>query len=168
MKHKTFILRDKTVLESLIIFLRSQAEKPLLEVTVKEFQEDRSIKQNSLLWRWQTVIANELGWTKEDVHFDLKKRILCPIFERDEPGYAAMIHSIRKLHTQGFKQDADSMFKQIVKMTSTTSATVKQFAEYLTEIERDMIGKGIYLPHKEDQYYDALMIKPEITKGENV
>jgi hypothetical protein len=159
MKQKTFILRDKTVLESLIIFLRSQAETPLLEVVVKEHQKDRSLLQNSLYWRWVTVIANELGLTKEDCHDDLKKRILCRIFERDDPGYNSMIRSIRKLYTKGFKQEAAVMHKQIVKLTSTTSATVKQFAEYLTEIERDMIGKGIYLPHKEDQYYDALMIK---------
>jgi hypothetical protein len=159
MKQKTFILRDKTVLESLIIFLRSQAETPLIEVVVKAHQKDRSLLQNSLYWRWVTVIANELGWTKEEVHHDLRNRILVPIYERDDEGFAEAINAIRKLYTQGFKRDAILIHSKIVRLTSTTSATVKQFAEYLTEIERDMIGKGIYLPHKEDQYYDALMIK---------
>lgn len=158
MNQKTFIIRDRTVLKHLMAFLEAQPEEPLLEVVVKKHQEDRTIKQNSLMWLWITVIGHELGWTKTDVHFDLRKRLLVPIYERDDEGYAAMINSIRKLYTKGFKQEATTMHNQIVKMTSTTSAKVKQFAEYLTDIERDMAGKGIILPHPEDRYYESLMI----------
>lgn len=158
MKQKTFVIRDKNVLSRLVAFIEAQPKKPLIEVVVKDHHKDRTLLQNSTLWLWITVIGHELGWTKEDVHFNLKKRMLVPIYERDDTGYACMINSIRKLHTDGFKEDSKLLAHQIVRLTSTTSATVKQFAEYLTEIERDMMGKGISLPHKEDQYFDALML----------
>lgn len=165
MKQKTFVIRNEQVISNLIEFINSVRNERLIEVVVKDHHKDRNLLQNSLYWFWITIIAEEMGLTKEDVHFDLKKRILVRIFERDDEGYAEMIHSIRKLYTKGFKTESIKLHESIVKMTSTTSATVKQFAEYLTEIERDMANKGIILPRKEDQYYDSLMIpKP---KNEN-
>ena len=153
---KTFVIRSVDVILRLTEFLKAQSKEPLLEVVVKKHHHDRSIIQNSLYWLWNTVIAEELGMLKEEVHEDLKRRMLVPIYERDDEGYAAMIHAVRKVHTQGFKEDAKALFDQIVKLTSTTNAKVKQFTEYLNEIERDMIGKGIVLPHPEDRYYTAM------------
>lgn len=154
---KTFTIIDRGIISRVTAFLEAQPLEPLLEVVVKNHQQDRSLAQNTLLWRWQTFIANEWGWTKDDVHEHFKKNFLARIYERDEPGYAAMIQAVRKVYHQGFKEDAKAMHKQIVRMTSTTSATVRQFTEYLKDIERDMIGKGISLPHKEDSEYDRAM-----------
>ena len=159
MKRRTFTIRSKKVIKNLTAFLESQPIEPTLEVAVYEHKQDRSILQNSLLWLWITIIADEMGLTKEDVHNDLKKRLLVPIYERDEPGFAAMINAVRKVHTIGHKEEAAAMGKQIVKLTSTTGATVKQFTEYLKEIEKDMTGKGIILPRPEDRYFSAMGIK---------
>lgn len=159
MKRRTFIIEHEIIIDNLVDFLRSLPLEPKIEVIVQEQKKDRTLAQNSLLWTWITIIADELGETKEDVHDDLKKRLLVPIYERDEPGFAAMIQAVRKVHTLGHKKDAAAMAKQIVKLTSTTGATVKQFTEYLKEIERDMIGKGISLPHPVDRYFDAMGIK---------
>jgi hypothetical protein len=113
-----------------------------------------------MLWLWITVVANEWeGWEKNDVHEYFKKTHLVPIYERDEPGFASMINAVRKVYTDGHRVEAKAMEKQIVKMTSTTGATVKQFTEYLKDIEKDMISKGIPLPHPEDRYYSAMGIK---------
>jgi hypothetical protein len=111
------------------------------------------------MWLWITIIANEQGETKDDVHEYLKKSHLVKIYERDEPDFAAMIQAVRKVYTEGHKVEAKAMEKQIVKMTSTTGATTKQFTEYLKDIEKDMVGKGIILPHPEDRYYSAMGIK---------
>lgn len=157
MKQKTFVIRDAQVLSRLVAFIEAQPAKPVIECIVRDHRKQREVIQNSLYWRWLTVIAYELGVTKEDVHYDCKKRMLVPIYERDDSGYAEMLYSIRRLYKHD-PRDGNALFDQIVKLTSTTNATVKQFAEYLTEIERDMMGKGIALPHKEDQYWDALMI----------
>ncbi len=135
------------------------AQRSPFEVIVRPYKVNRSLLQNSLYWTWATVIANEFGMTKEDTHEDLKKRLLVPIYERDDFQYREMIHSLRKLYQQGFKQESTQLHDQVVRLTSTTNASVKQFAEYLIEIERDMAGKGIVLPHPEDRYYESLMIK---------
>lgn len=159
MKRRTFTIRSKEVIENLTSFLESLPLEPEIEVIVQEKKKDRSIEQNSLLWVWITIIADEMGLTKEDVHNDLKRRLLVPIFERDEPAFAEMMQSIRKVYTVGHKVEAQKMFDHIVRMTSTTGATVKQFTEYLKDIEKDMTGKGIVLPHPEDRYYSAMGMK---------
>ena len=155
---KTFVLRSKDVVKRVEAFLKAQPEEPILEVVIKEFQQDRTLAQNSLMWIWITLVSQEWGWTKNEVHKHFKRCMLVPIYERDDKGYAAMIQAVRKVHQEGFKKEAKEMSGEIVKLTSTTKAKVKQFTEYLKEIEREMIGKGIVLPHPED-YRIAMGIK---------
>ena len=164
MKQKTFVLREQANYDSLFKFLDENSKDQLLEVTVREHQKDRSILQNSLMWTWVGIIADDLGWTKEDVHKDLRKRILSPIYERDDYGYAATLKALRDMYSRGYEKEAEDLF---YKITSTTSATMKQFAEYLTQIERDSILKNIILPHPEDRYYESLMIKTGGQHGSN-
>lgn len=156
---KTFTIRSPDVISRLTAFLEAQPLEPILEVTIKLYQKDRNLAQNSLMWMWITIIGDEWGWTKDEVHNHFKKSHLVRIYERDDEGYAKMVQSIRRVYSQGFKDDANAMFEQIVRMTSTTSATVKQFTEYLNDIEKDMVSKGIALPHPEDRYYEAMGIK---------
>lgn len=156
---KIFVIQSKEVIQRVSSFLEAQPATPILEVVVKLHQKDRSLSQNSLMWVWITIIADEWGWTKEEVHEDLKRRLLVRIYERDEPGYGAMIQSVRKVYRSGLKDDATAMHQQIVRMTSTTGATVKQFTEYLNDIEKDMAGKGFSLPHPDDKYHSAMGIK---------
>lgn len=155
---KIFVIRDRDVISRVASYLEAQPLDPLLEISVTLHHKDRSIAQNSLMWSWITIIANEWGWTKDDVHEHFKKKHLVKIYERDEVGYASMIQSVRLIHTKGMKQEAKAMSKEIIRMTSTASATVKQFAEYLKDIERDMISKGFSLPHPED-YNSAMGVR---------
>lgn len=156
MKRRTYVIRSNDQIARLSTFLESQPKEPLLEVIIQEHKKDRSVEQNQLYWRWIGVISEEWGWSKDEVHDNLRRRFLVPIYERDDIGYAAMIHSIRKVYSKGFKEDANAMFEHIVKLTSTTNAKVKQFTEYLKDIERDLASKGIILPRKEDEYYDEM------------
>ncbi|MBT4644091.1 MAG: hypothetical protein HOC09_35265 [Deltaproteobacteria bacterium] len=157
---KTFVIQNKEVLARLTAYIKAQPAKPILEVAVKEHHKDRTLSQNSTLWMWNTDIANEWGWTKKEVHKHYKKEILVHIYERDDSGYRAMIQSVRDVHKAGLVQQAKALADQIVDMTSTTDASVKQFAEYLTEIERDCISKGIPLRHPEDYHYALMIHKP--------
>ena len=78
MKRRIFTIRSKDVLKRLVEFLEAQPDKPALEVAVYDHKQDRTVLQNSLYWVWITIIANEMGLTKEDTHEDLKKRKLIP------------------------------------------------------------------------------------------
>lgn len=112
--------------------------------------EMRSAAQNRLMWMWITdaskTTVNELaGRTKEDWHYELKKRFLVPIYERDDMEYALTIQTLRVVHKNGLKNEASMLYKHIVDMTSTTQATVEQFTEYLTDIGGYLRENGVLL-----------------------
>jgi hypothetical protein len=125
-------------------------------VEIRPYKEIRSTAQNSLYWVFVTQLAGEHGLTKEEVHEDLKKRLLSPIYQRDLPWFSELISSVRAVWSSGDKDLAQQMFDRIMKLVSTTMASVEQFSEYLEDIERDSLGRGIYLMRPEDLYRDAM------------
>jgi hypothetical protein len=124
---------------------------PVHEVVIREHVKDRSAEQNALYWKWLTVIGNELGESKEDLHERYKDKFLVNIYERDNPDYAEMIQSLRNVWRNDMKAEAVNLRKKIVALTSTTTATVKQMTEYMTCIEHDAAGLAIRLPQPELQ-----------------
>ena len=126
-------------------------------IKILDDKDIRSNAQNSLYWVWVTQLAGEQGLTKDEVHHYLKEKFLVRIYERDDPdGYGAMIESIRKVWRSGDKLTAMSIKDQVVDLTSTTNAEVPQFSEFLDDIDKDSIGKGIYLSRPEDLYREAM------------
>jgi len=123
---------------------------PIAEVVIKEHKKDRSAEQNSLYWKWITIIADSLGETKEQLHEIYKDRFLVQIYERDDPEFSEMISSLRAIYRQGMKVEALALRKRIVALTSTTTATVAQFTEYLDDIQKDANSLSIRLPSLED------------------
>ena len=136
--------RAMTILQSLPL-------EPHHEVIVREHKRDRSAEQNALYWQWLTIIGNELGEQKEEVAERYKDLYLVQLYERDNPEYAEMIQSLRAIYKQGMKAEAVALRKKIVSLTSTTTATVAQFGEYLESIERHAASLAIRLPLPEDQ-----------------
>lgn len=121
------------------------------EVNIREQNKDRTVYQNALMWKWYSIIGNELGETKEDLHERYKDKFLVNIYERDNPDYAEMVQSLRAVFKQGMKEEALNLRKRMIFLTSTTTATVKQLSEFLDNIERDAASLGIGLPHPGDQ-----------------
>jgi len=129
------------------------------EVLIRARKKSRSADQNALYWYFITIIAGERGETKDAMHYEYKKRFLVHIFERDDPeGYGTTIESVRTVYRAGMKNEALHLEALIISLTSTTKAGVKQFAEYLRDIEQDAVEKGIYIPRREDIYYEAMGI----------
>ena len=158
MKH-TFIARDELVRKNALQAISSMPLDPLHEIIIREYKKNRSLVQNALYWYWITAIAGERGETKDYIHFECRKSHLVRIYERDDPDYAKMIKAVREVHRAGMRGEAKDLSDQIVKLTSTTTANIAQFTEYLNDIETDVLGKGIVLEHPEDKYYEAMGIK---------
>lgn len=133
--------------------------KPLT-LTIAPYEENISSAQRRLYWGWltdasKTTINEYAGHTKEDWHEMVKVRFLIPIFERDNEGYAEMMDALREVRPNHVWL---TLRKHIIKETSITDATVKQMAEYLTDIERYFHDFGITL--RTDQYlYDMAFKK---------
>lgn len=154
MTKQTFHLINDSIRSRVIDAVKRAPEG--MDVIIQKHTDNRSAAQQGLQWLWYTFIAGETGETKEEVHERYKERFLVPIYERDDTQYAEMIESVRSVHRGGMKKEAAAMKNEIVKLTSTTKANVQQMGEYLTEIERDNMGNGIYLPRPEDRYRDAM------------
>ena len=119
------------------------------DITVEPHKKDRSVQQNALFWKWMTVIGGEVGMTKQEMRDEYVGQFLVPIFTRDDPEYAELWEAVRDVWRGGDKDGAMLLRKNIVRLTSTTHASVKQMSEMMEDIERDAISKGIYLPAPE-------------------
>jgi hypothetical protein len=121
------------------------------EAVIRPYKKDRSTLQNALYWKWLTVIGAELGESKDDLHERFKEKWLVSIYERDDPDFAAMLQSLRAVYRQGMRTEALALRKRIVALTSTTTATVVQMAEYMQSVEHFAAETGIRLPFPEEQ-----------------
>lgn len=111
-------------------------------VEIRPHKKNRSEQQNRYYWAIITIVAADLGLSKEEMHEEYIERFLVPIFIRDDSGYAEMVDAVLA---------ADSgLIRQVVRLTSTTQCSVQQFSEYLEEIKHNAFDLGIRLPAIED------------------
>lgn len=50
------------------------------------WKEDRSLRQNALYWKWLSIIGNELGYHKDELHEEFLERFSYPITYRTLDG----------------------------------------------------------------------------------
>ena len=150
---ETFIIRNEKDAEQLQYYVHDclQDHSPL-EVVVHAGAQNRSARQNRLIWLWNTEIGNRIGLTKDEVHIMLKRRFAIPIFTRDDPDYAAMVLAIKNVRKEGHEDWAEAAAKEIARLTSTTAFTTEEMAEYMRDIERYAAEEGIQLTFPEDLY----------------
>lgn len=101
------------------------------EVIIKPYQKKRSDRQNGLYWIWIGIIADDLGYEKDDLHDILRERFL----------------PVRREVILGIERK---------RLTSTSSRdfTTQMMAEYMANIERFAAQEfGILLPRSDDDYH---------------
>lgn len=130
-------------------------------IEVKEYKPNRSAAQNRLLWAWLTDFENtgvneHSGVTKEEWHDRFKRLSLAKIYERDNEQYAVTMQSLRDVYRHGLHKESLNMMDHVIRETSTTAATVEQFAEHLNFIERYAHERGIQLRTDERLYAEAM------------
>ena len=97
------------------------------EVTINPYKRNRSLEQNSLMWKWYSIIANDLGYTTEEIHEEFMRKLLIPITMQTPSG--------------------------IVEVYSTKKLKVKEMTAYLEGIERTATEMGIALPRPYENNY---------------
>lgn len=128
------------------------SEKSQVEVIIRPYKRNRSREQNSLYWKWLTVIEAETGQDRESLHEHYKGKFLARILVRDDCKYAEMSHRVKKVRQDGMHDIADQMRAHIMFMTSTSVLNTKQFSEYMDLIEKDAANNGITLPQPDDRH----------------
>src|SRR5690606_16214832 len=123
--------------------------KPL-RVVVDQKQDDRSTAQNRLMWMWYGQIEKKTGQDKDSLHYEFKKRFLIYIYRRDDQQFAEMCHAIAKVK-QSEPDEYETIGKQVIRLCSTTKATVKQMTEYLNYVHDFAVVKlGVHLTVPDD------------------
>ena len=102
----------------------------------------RSNAQNRIYWKWLHELASQTGNDDEFWHLHFKRLFLARIYARDDGEFAQMADSIKRC--QGIINETiyEQMAMGVVKMISTTTASTKQFSEYLTKIETWAVANG--------------------------
>ena len=119
---------------------------PAHRVIIEPCEDTRSIRQNRYYFGpLMDVMVKDLGMSKAELHYDHKYRFLVPIYIRDIPSYAEMVESVKRVKKYS-PSDAEQLKKWIIEKTSTTTATVKQFAEFLESVKQHAISLRIRLP----------------------
>ena len=127
-----FILRDSLIKDRALKFIIDLDISELYEVSVRLFKDSRSKAQNRLYWKWIPYLADHCGYTHNRMHTELKIRFLGTISEE----IAGVL---------------------ITEPKSSKKLKVKEFTNYLREVEEFANDYEIRLPHPED-YNIAMMI----------
>lgn len=93
-----------------------------ITIEIKRVSKNRSLAQNRLYWLWMNIIADELGYSPDELH----------------DSYKALFLTDRTM--------------KIPLVRSTTKLTDKQFITYLELIRINAGDLGIILPTNLDQY----------------
>ena len=103
-------------------------------VTVEPYKANRSLAQNSLMWKWCEIIGNEFGYTSLEM-----KRELC---------YKYL----------GFQRHMVSG-NVTIEINGTSKLKIKEFTDFLRNVEIFAGEAQIRLPFPDQQYNEAMGIK---------
>lgn len=156
MKHK-IVITSEELRNRVIEIIKALPLEIVHEIVIQEYKKDRTASQRGLYWIWITQIAGHFGEPKMDVHRRMKKKHLIPIYMADpDSGMSQTVDAVREVYKQGMKELAKTLEGKITDLVSTNDTNVKQFAEYLNQIEAEAIHQGIYLTHPEDVWLEAM------------
>lgn len=158
---KVFRVISMDVFTNLCAYVMSmyQAHKENQEVetivTVEVMSKDRarSVAQNSLYWKWVTIIGGKDGNTKEQQHTILKRAHLVRIYQRDDLETAETVIALNEAKKHLSQQDYEKLAQGVARLFSTTKASTKQMGEYLHEIYHFYNAQGLWLPQPDDYHW---------------
>ena len=123
MAEKIFI-REERHRDHAISRIQALNKDTVWEVSIKPYKKNRSLEQNALMWKWYDILGADLGYTTEEVHEEMMRKLLTPVCINTPSG--------------------------VVEVYSTRKLKVKEMAEYLQGIERTATEMGIGLPRPSD------------------
>jgi hypothetical protein len=132
--NKSILIDSALKQEATINFIKSLNLDKKWRITIEPYKANRSTAQNSLYWMWVTIIGEDIGYSREELHVVMADKFL---------GY----------------EEIKAMGKEYQVLKSTKTLNAKEFTEYLNKIERQASELGVVLPHPDDLYYEAMGIK---------
>ena len=131
---KRILHREKPkahILENMTRTVFKETKSDAVIVEMKPDVQSRSTKQNALYWKWLGVLT-ETGNSQGALHQYLAQEFLSPVAE-------------------------DIQGQTVLVIKSTTTLTVKEFAEYLEHVQQFADSLGCILPRPEELYLESMM-----------
>ena len=119
-------------------------------VKICEHQETRRLKQNRLAFLWYKFMGQATGHGYKHEHHVNKLIYGVPIIRADDE-----VNRFLSLSLDRLTYEEQILAMEYIPVTSLMK--VRQFAEYLTEVDQQAADRGINLPHPDDLYWAALM-----------
>lgn len=98
-----------------------------IEITIRKARSMRTSDQNALYWVYVTILSQELGYRKEEIHEILKYMFL---------------------KTEVTDEKTGEMFTYI---RSTTMLTKSEYSDFISEVQRWSAEHGVILPEPNSQ-----------------
>lgn len=115
---------------------------------IKEYKEKRKLSQNACAWKLQTMIANKLKLSKEEVHFDMLKHygqseIVSLLEEINYQDYFTYCEEIGKSELNG------KVFRHIKVYKPTHKMDIKEMSIFIDGVVQEAEQLGIETMKKE-------------------
>ena len=136
-----FIITDKdpSRMTKCIHHLSALPSRKEWQVDIKEYTPNRSNAQNNTYWMWLGELAKFMGENKDELHDKFALKLIG--YEEKEIAY----------------RDAEGDVQTFIKRNpkSTKSLTVKEFSEYLAQVEVTILQAfpDFKLPYPDDYKY---------------
>lgn len=142
MRERTIRIDRVTGLLNAANWLKDQAEHLPLTIMVKAGAEPRRIKQNRLLWMWNSEVQAHMR-----DHFGQ--------IASAEEWHEIIVRKLRPADVRIIIVDGEAM--PVIGREKTSKYTVKQMAEYLNDYDHYCADRlGLKLTHPDDLYWQAL------------
>lgn len=126
----TYIVETQERFNGILSLLQNYKVSGKTEISVKPYKKSRSNAQNRLYWCWLSVLSQEIGYTKDELHEFFKHKFLGSEYK--------------------------TVFgAEVLIANSSADLKVQEFTDYLTQIEVFAMSHGFMLPHTPD--YDESM-----------
>lgn len=157
MKAETYFITSLDVIKEVIDRVKQIVPGHNIKVTIGN-AGTKSAKQRGLEWNWYTDISlsgkgGKHCDTKEGVHLVYKYRFALPIMCREDVYFADLWAGWLKMCDTMVDREERLLFF-VDKHVHTEKLPVPLMAEYLTDIQKDCIQKGIYI--REPQFRGLL------------
>lgn len=144
------VIHTKSELSQFISGLQDMELNKPLSITVKEYSPDRRSCQNRLAFLWFSELGKQTGHGNEYERQRLKLCFAVQILRRDSEEFESFCLSV--LDPLAYSDKLSAM--EFIQVSSLFN--VKQFAEFLTDIDSESSENGYILPKPEDLYFHAL------------
>lgn len=150
---KTIVLHSADDASKVADFLETfaaEVDYPL-DVTVKQHDNSIVSGQRGLYWTWVTIIAKDLGHTKEELHENMKERFFLNVYLADPDSHPTFIGVVEAM--QIIKEKAADQFPTlraaVMHGVSHLDATKENWIDVLNSVSNLAQKHNIRLPAAE-------------------